>query len=413
MIMMANKSKQVIFGLLVGLIWGLAALTGPAAAQNLFAPMVRVNDSVVTGFEYDQRLKFLRLLNQPGDIEAEAIDGLIDDRLRMQAATALGIEPAEEEVAAGMEEFAGRANLSIDEFVAAIGQAGVEVESFRDFVRAGVAWRAVVRNRFANRVQVTEAEVDRATALAGGQGGVRVLMSEIILPAPPERAEEVRVLANRISAMTTLPEFAAAARQHSASGTRGRSGRLDWVPIGQLPPPVRSQVLSLAPGHVTTPIEFPGGIALFQLRAIEETDTPEENVISVEYARYLIPGGRSESALATARRVRNDVDTCDDLYGVALGQPEERLTRDVLPIEEVPQDIALEISKLDDNESSTALTTADGEALVFLMLCGRVTAIAEDLSRDEVREQLFQRRIASYADSYLAELRADATLIYP
>lgn len=400
-------------GSLAAFLLGVTILAGVCNAQNLFAPIVRVNDSAVTGFEYDQRLKFLQLLNQPGDIENEAMTGLIDDRLRLQAADALGITPEDAEIAAGMEEFAGRANLSVDEFVAAIGEAGVAVESFRDFVRAGVAWRAVVRSRFANRVQITEAEIDRAIALSGSQGGVRVLMSEIIIPAPPEVAEEARALADRISEMTTLADFAAAAREYSASGTRGRGGRLDWVPIGQLPPPVRSQVLTLAPGQVTTPIEFPGGIALFQLRALEETDAPEENTLSVEYARYLIPGGRTDSALAIAERVRNDVDTCDDLYGVAHGQPEEMLTRDVVPIEEVPQDIALELAKLDENESSSTLTTADGKALVFLMLCGRVTAIAEDVSRDEVREQLFQRRIASYADSYLAELRAEATLIYP
>lgn len=397
----------------VSIVAMLGISVSTSVAQNLFAPAVRVNDSVVTNFEFDQRLKFLRLLNQPGDQEEIAINGLIDDRLRLQAAENLGIEPSEEEVLAGMEEFASRAELTSEEFIRAIAQGGIEPESFRDFVRAGVAWRHVVRARFAGRVQITESEVDRAMALSSGQGGVRVLLSEIILPAPPERAEAARELANRISRMTTLPEFAAAARRHSASGSRGRSGRLDWVPIGQLPPAVRSQVLVLAPGQVTTPIEFPNGIALFQMRAIEETDAPEEDVLSVEYARYLIPGGRSESALSTARKVRDDVDTCDDLYGIAHGQPEERLTRDTVPINEVPQDIALEIAKLDDNESSTNLTTADGQSLVFLMLCGRVTAVAENLSRDEVREQLFQRRVASYADSLLAELRADATIIYP
>jgi len=385
-----------------------------ALAQNLFAPAAQVNDAVVTNYELDQRITFLRLLRQPGDIEAEALNGLIDDRLRTQAANLAGINITETQVEAGMEEFASRAELSREQFIAAIAQEGVADTTFRDFVSSGIAWRELIGGRYAPRVQITEAEIDRALALASGSGGVRVLLSEIIIPAPPEQIEQARAQALQISrSTTTAAGFAAQARNVSASQSRGRGGRIDWLPIGNLPPQIRGQILGLSPGDITAPIEIPNAIALFMLRAIEETDASEAEVISVEYARYFIPGGRTAATLAEATKIANRVDSCEDLYGVNLGQDAARLQRDTLAVDDVPQDIALELARMDDNEVSTALTVQgdNGPQLVFLMLCGRVNAIVEDTSRADVRSRLRQQRLASYADSLLAELRADATIV--
>ena len=180
-----------------------------------------------------------------------------------------------------------------------------------------------------------------------------------------------------------------------------------------MPPQIAAQILALSPGRVTAPIPVPNAIALFQLRAIEETGMPGADAVSVEFTRYFIPGGRSEATLAEARKIAARVDTCDDLYGIAQGQPEDRLVRDVLPVSEVPGDIALELAKLDDGEISTALTTEDGSSLVLLMLCGRTMALNAEIDREQVRKNLRNQRLVSYADGYLAELRSDAVLQYP
>ncbi|WP_156121854.1 peptidylprolyl isomerase [Halocynthiibacter namhaensis] len=406
------KSRALALGAAV-MALPLITLPQTAVAQNLFAPAATVNDAVVTNYELRQRITFLRLLRQPGDIEAEAIKGLIDDRLRRQASKLAGITVSDAQIATGMDEFAGRAQLTGEQFIAAIGQEGVAPETFRDFVSSGIAWRELVGSRYAPRVQITEAEIDRALALASGSGGVRVLLSEIIIPAPPEQIDQARAQALRISRTTsTAAGFAAQARNLSASQSRGRGGRIDWLPIGNLPPQIRSQVLALSPGEITAPIEVPGAVALFMLRAIEETDAAATEVVSIEYARYFIPGGRTEAALSEAQKIGNRVDSCEDLYGTNLGQDASRLQRDTLAVDEIPQDIALELARLDENEYSTALSVQgeNGPELVFLMLCGRVNAIVEDTSREDIRANLRQQRLASYADSLLAELRADATI---
>lgn len=287
------------------------------------------------------------------------------------------------------------------------------METFRDFVAAGLAWRSVVRARFGGRVTISEADVDRALAQAAqGEAATRVLLSELIIPTERD-PDGAAALADRLSRdIRTFEGFAAAAREYSASGSRERGGRIDWMPLSNLPPAIRPLILTLGPGEVSEPVPIPNAIALFQLRALEEGEAVPV-AQSIDYAEFLIPGGQAPAARAEAARVRARVDGCDDLYAVAKGLPPERLLRETRPQGQIPADVALELSRLDPGESSTALMR--GNALVFLMLCAR-TPLAEDAeapTRDEVRTRLLNERLNGYSENYLAELRADAIIRTP
>lgn len=410
-------------------LWMMSALAPlPAAAQSLFETVITVNDQAITQYEIDQRARFLTLLRAPGDPTVEARKGLIDDRLRLSATQRAGVVPSPEEVRGGMEEFAGRANLTAEQFIEAIGQADVSPETFRDFVAAGLAWRTFVQGRFGPRAQVTEAEVDRALSQSTNSGGsVRVLLAEIIVPAAGPQEERNRALIQRLSdTIKTRGAFSAAARRYSAAPTRGRGGRLEWLPIGQVPPALRAAVLVLEPGEVTDPINLGPGIGIFQLLSLEETEGTQADTLALEYVKILIPGGNSDAARAQAQKLSDDHDTCDDLYKPAQSLPPEYFERLTQAAGEVPGDIGLELAKLDDNEVSSTLTRQGGAFKVYLMLCGRTLEIPEEAApqldengeplpvvdeRDTARGELFNQRIASYADSYLEELRADAIII--
>ncbi|MBV2361350.1 peptidylprolyl isomerase [Thalassococcus sp. CAU 1522] len=389
----------------------LAASPVPLAAQGTFSPVITVNESSITGYEIEQRTLMLRALNAPGNHATLAREQLIDDRLRLQAARDAGIRPNEDDVIDGMSEFAGRANLTREEFVSALAQRGIAEQTFRDFVLAGVAWRELVRQRFAGRASVSEDEIDRALATRGSGSNIRVLLSEIIMPMPPGSEDEVQARAARISQITSQSEFSAEARRYSATASRGNGGRLPWRDLTELPPVLQPLIIGLRPGEVTQPLTIPNAVALFQLREIEETGFSAPEIAAVEYAAYYMPGGRSPETLAQARVLASKVDRCDDLYGIAQGQPAEVLERGSLPPGDIPTDIAIELSKLDPGEVSTALTRANGQTLVFLMLCGRTNKIDENLDREQFTLGLRNQRIARLADGYLAQLRADARIV--
>ncbi|SIN98118.1 peptidylprolyl isomerase [Vannielia litorea] len=452
---MIQHLKHLFAGLALATLTALAApATAQVASTDLFKPVVVVNGKAVTNFEVQQRIIMLKLFRTPGDLEKEALDGLVDDRLRFIAADQLGLEVTEEQIQEGEAEFASRANLTREEFLQALAGAGVARESFRDFVAAGLLWRQVVGQRFAElaRAQVTENDIQHAiSATSRRGGGVLVDFAEIIIPAnTPAAAAQAERLAAELGG-TTMSEaaFSSAARRYSASPSRARGGRVpEPVPIGNLPGQIAQAFLTLPPGGVTEPFPIPNAIAIFQLRRLIDSEDPGEETVALEYARFLIPGGRSEEALTRAAKIKARVDACDDLYGIAKGLPPEMLTRETRAAADVPRDIALELAKLDAGESSTALTS--GNALVFLMLCGRTTAVLADdspagtgaaaaaapgtegeappaaeeqedptvagvpeVERRAVRERLINQIVAGYADGYLAELKADAIITYP
>lgn len=438
---LASIFALALAGLPLAALGTALPLAGPAAAQASFSAAIRVNDRVITGFELQQRARMLEVLSAPGNAQELAREQLIEDRLKLGAADQLGLSASEAEIRAGMEEFAGRANLSTEQFLTALGQQGVQEQTFRDFIRAGVLWRKVVRARFGNRARVTDEELDRAGSTADA-ANVRVLLSEIILPAPPERADQVRAQAERLSQIRSTAAFSQAAREVSAAQTRGAGGQLPWRRLDELPAGLRPLILGLAPGEVTDPIPIPNAIALFQLRAIEEGAYRAPQVGQVDYAVYYLPGGRSEATVAEARRIAARLDSCDDLYPVAKGQPADRLQRRTAAPSALPGDVAAQLSQLDPGEVSLALTRAQDGALMLLMLCDRA-APGETLStaRDDVptpgddgaqsgaqnggeaaegsaaaerearRRALLNQRLQSLADSYLEQLRADATII--
>ena len=133
-----------------------------AAAQNLFAPVARVTDEVITGDEVQQRQRFMQLIGAPGTDTNSVIDSLIDDRLRGQVLDQAGLEVTPEGIQSGMSEFASRADLTTEEFLKVLGQAQISEETFRDFIVISAAWRDLIRARYNGRVDITDEEVDRA-----------------------------------------------------------------------------------------------------------------------------------------------------------------------------------------------------------------------------------------------------------
>ncbi|QCO56713.1 peptidylprolyl isomerase (plasmid) [Pseudorhodobacter turbinis] len=382
--------------------------SAPVQAQNLFAPRLYVNDSAITEFEVQQRIQMLRLFNTSGDLETQATKALVEDRLRMAAAKSMGLKATPEQIAAGMGEFASRVEMSGEQFVAALGQAGVSPQTFRDFVEAGLLWREVVRQRYAGKIFISDAEVKQAIALAGQNTAMRVLISELVIPAPPGQETAAMARAERLrDRIKSEGGFASAARSNSASPTAARGGRLDWMPLANLPAPLASSILGLAPGEVSAPVAMNGAVALFQLRGLEEIDGLGPKAIEIDYAQYFLPAAGGAAAAAD---LRSKIDTCDDLYGINKGQPAENLIRETKTASALPANIGRALADLDPGES---VDFPSGAAHMFLMLCARAPVQETPPSEAEVRERLLNQRAGVLANSYLEELRFNAIIREP
>ncbi|WBU57325.1 peptidylprolyl isomerase [Paracoccus sediminicola] len=403
------------------------AFGGPSMAQD-FTPVVYVNNSVVTRYEIDQRMRFMDVLNAPDQGAAAAEKALIEDRIRLAAARQIGVEVSDVGLEEGLAEFAGRAGLTTGEFIQVLERNGVERQAYRDFVKAGVAWREVVRQRIAPSVAVSDAEVEQALKrIVETPRVTQVLLSEIIIPAPPGQEEAVlRQAENIVANATSEAAFAEAARQYSATPTRSRGGRLDWMTVDNMPPTLRPIILGLQPGQATPPLTVQGAVVIFYLRDTQGELRPGAKEQQLDYLQVTF--GDAASAQNAAAQARS----CEDLYVFANGLPDQQVQRVTASQGGIPTDISVRLASLDENE---ATLIPRGGATDVVMLCDRTpvliagldggpvaTASTEDgetvteadpnalPQREQVREQIFSRKVSQAADAYLAELRADALI---
>ena len=386
----------------------LAVAAGPAGAQNLFAPRLYVNDKVITEYEVQQRAQFLKLLNAPGNLMEVALKDLTDDRLRLQEAKRLGLKPTDKEILDGMTEFASRANLTAEQLIAELQKIGIGAETYRDFVTAGVVWRQIVRARYAGKVTVSEADVDKALTEATRNRALKVLVSELVIPAEPGKEAQAMDLASQLSqSITTEAAFAAAARKYSAAPTAENGGKVpQWLALSNLPGQIAQQILALGPGGVSAPVSVPNAIVLFQLRDIAPDEKAAPVSVKVDWAEFLLPDDPARVA-----EVKAKADTCNDLYGLARGLPPEALTVHSSAAGAVPGDVGLELARLDPGEFAVARTA--GGNLRLSMLCKREPVAEPPPDRARIKEQIANQRLEGLSERYLEELRHAAIIRTP
>lgn len=390
------KTKLGLLGSVAALSLGLVGM----AAANPFDPVMTVNGRAITEYELSQRSLFLEILRQPGDLQTAARTTLIEDRLRMAAADEAGITLTPDQTMAGMTEFAARANMTTEEFLKATGQMGLDPESFRDFIEAGVVWREVVRAKFAASVVITEAEIDRAIANLQPTGALKLKLIQIPLPAVGKDQSEALARARKIqSKIKTEADFLSAAQSNGG-------GDLGWNRLSELPESARKTLARQAPGTMSAPVKIDDKLVLYWVSERGEDPINKAEGPWVDYAQFLVPAGpTAEADLAAARA---QVDACDDLYTVAKGLPADRVLRKQEPQSAVGGEVGAVLATLDAGETSTRIAR-DGWR-VLLMLCSRGPSPDLVPDRDIIREQLLNQRLGSLADIYLEELRSEAIL---
>jgi len=246
-------------------------LAGPALAANPYEPALTVNDSVITHYDIDQRIKLLEALGASGDVQKLAVQQLTEDRVKVQAAHELQIELPEGAIEAGLEEFASQRGLQVDDVLQVLSSRGIDRQTMDDFVESGLYWREVVGSRFRARATPTEADLDAALEFNLTQPVEMITLAEIALPFAERGQEETEAFADQLyREIARGANFAAAAREFSRSDTAENGGLLPAMPATRLPPSFRTQVLLLNPGQVTRPVPIAGGLAIVKVVSVKE-----------------------------------------------------------------------------------------------------------------------------------------------
>ncbi|MEM1298320.1 MAG: peptidylprolyl isomerase [Pseudomonadota bacterium] len=256
---------------LIAALW-LVVATPPAQAQTLFRPVAIVNDSAITGFDLAQRAQILVALGfssaSPDALRAEALDQLVEDRLKVQAGKRIGVTPNPELVEAGVENIARQSNLSANEFRALMGSQGVTDQALEDLVVSDIVWLQVVRARFRGRIEPGEAEIDAEIAEGQRRTAFDYRIQEIGLPLNDGGRTEAqtRALAEELTrSLNSGGDFEAAVNQYSRAPSAASGGIVGWITTERMPPDLLLALNELQIGQVSRPLPVAGGISLIRL----------------------------------------------------------------------------------------------------------------------------------------------------
>ena len=138
--------KILLTGVLVISIASFSKIS--AQTNSIFSPVIRVNNTVVTKFELDQRIKFLSALKFPGNPNQVARMQLIEERLKQIESEKLNIILSDTEIQDAQKRFASRANLSLTEFIDELKRLGIYSQTFRLYIETELLWQKVLKKKF-------------------------------------------------------------------------------------------------------------------------------------------------------------------------------------------------------------------------------------------------------------------------
>jgi len=202
----------------------------------------------------------------------QVLERLIIENIQLQIGERSGIRIGDAELNETMASIAQRNGLTLDQFRAALARDGLSYEDARDQVRREMIISRVRQRRVAERIQVSDQEVQNflASELGKLQLSEDLRLASILIPLPDGASSEAIQTAERqardiYNQLRQGADFAQLAMSRSVDENALEGGEMGWRKAAQLPPPLDSMVAALKVGEVSEPLRTPGGFLLIKL----------------------------------------------------------------------------------------------------------------------------------------------------
>jgi peptidyl-prolyl cis-trans isomerase SurA len=401
-----------------------ATLTPPAPQRSVDDIAAVVNGEVITQHDLAVRTTlalFSSDLPDTPDMRSRVIGPLlrrlIEEDLKVQAATRERIAVTSDEVATQMEAIEQQNHLPSGGLNKLLASKGIETEALRQQIRADLAWSKLVRYALTRKTPVSEhAVATRLDAIRANLGKPEYHAAEIYLSLDGVKDEmETRDLAERlIEQLRHGAPFTAIARQFNQGGAA--DGNLGWVSEGMLDDALLTALGGLQPNMVTPPIRTADGyhiLMLLEKRRVGEGmgGGPTLDMMIIDL-NSLPSAGQAERDLQM-RRLREilaPAGNCDDLSRLSKQAPSAAVEiKQMLPEAKLPGTVLPLIKDLAPGQISDPVDTPKGRR--FFALCGRAQGSSDGVpSADDVRRQMEDEQLELVARRYLLELHGNAVV---
>ena len=386
-----------------------------------------VNGSVITATDVDQRLALVVLANggrvpadQMPQLRAQVLRNLVDETLQIQAAEAADIKIDQKEVDISFARFAQTQNKTPQQLSDFLRAAGSSAASIKRQIRGEIAWSRLQQHKIEPFVNVSNEEVksiiDRLNARKGSD---EFHILEIFLAATPETAAQVRANADRIvQQLRGGASFVAYARQFSEASSAATGGDLGWMQPERLPEQIATAVRAMPIGSVSEPIAIPGGFSIIAVQDKRQvlTADPRDSVLSLKQISVVFPPNTqpadAQPKIQQLTQATQAMGGCGGAEAAAAHVGAEVVSNDQVKVRELPPSLQNTLLNLAVGQP-TAPFGAINDRVSVLVLCGRDDPPpVNNVSYDQVYDQVAQERVNLRAQRYLRDLRRDAVIDY-
>ncbi len=163
---------------------GAAMAVRPAAAQYVVA---LVNGEPITALDVEQRIRLTQLIARRQLSKQEAIEDLVNEKIKLQQAKILKIAITDIEVERAFANVAGQTGRFASDFSGALKQSGIDTSIFKAKLKIDLAWRQVLQQTMPGAFFVRDADIVAVLTARGlRQTGkaVQYTMRQIVFVVP-------------------------------------------------------------------------------------------------------------------------------------------------------------------------------------------------------------------------------------
>lgn len=421
------KQSLLIAGLALVFVAVQLLPVSPARSQSTLNIAAVVNDEIISVYDLSQRiLLVIQFSNIPNTsqnqqrIAPDVLRRLIMEKLRLQEAKRLGIEPSENEIQSSMAELEKRNNIPPGQMNALLEQGGIDPETLKQQIVADLVWVDIVRSLFRRLVSVSDQEVDDALAKVRADAGKpEYRVAEIFLAYDEKTRSEVEQVAQRIHAQlgagASWPQMA---QSFSESASAANGGDLGWNLPSDLGATLGGVISRLEPGQISSPITTDDGVYILLLRdkrvAKGIESAAEDITLSIHQLHLAVPQNADATlvsqATANASNLAASAKDCEafDRISKSEGSPSSGFLGQ-FKIGQLNPQLRNMVQPLKVNESSQPLRTTDG--VIVLMVCSRESGSEDDpiaAARADIERRILNRRMGRLAAQHEDKLRRQA-----
>ena len=259
---------------------GLAVAAMLAGALPARAQVVAiVNGEPITEVDIQQRTRLSELSTQKKPSRQEALDDLIDDKLKVQLSKRYIAEVPKREIENAYANMARRVGMSPAQFAKTTAASGVSAEALKARIHADYVWGQIVRGKFQGSLQVGEKEIEvklqgeKVDDPANYEYKLRPVLFLVPRGAAPAafeaRKKDAEALRARFQSCPEGLRFAMALPDVAVRDTIARQS-------ADLAEAQRKVLNETAIGHLTPPDITPQGVELFAVcsKTAATGDTP-------------------------------------------------------------------------------------------------------------------------------------------